>query len=136
MFIRTKFVTNSSSTSFIFYGMNFGSKEFETLVALLKRREKIQVGEPWQEFDAVYSYMSSLRPDISVHLEWESREFQIYAKDSYCSLDECGVDEMPMDKLVSLYGKEGDWHGKLVEFASKLELAESPRWLIAIYVDR
>lgn len=136
MFIRTKFVTNSSSTSFIFYGMDFHGDEYDGLVRLLKKRGKIAENTVYGEFDDVSMYVNSIDPDIKAHFEWESRGFQIYAAKSYCDLEECGIDEMPMDKLVSLYGKEGDWRGKLIEFADKLELSGLPNWLIALHIDR
>jgi len=121
-FIRRAFITNSSSTSFIFYG-------FETELSY-------KAGEKLGEI-AHKSY-----PAIAVHPMWDSERTIIYHQDSYLSLWEGGVMPLPMSKLRELMGytreQELGMAKQLRRFCDANDIPHyvCPEWSIAINVER
>lgn len=129
MFLRTKFVTNSSSTSFIFYGIEFKTNEVE--------RESFSGGETLQ--DLSYRLDSSKEYPVGLHHCWEVERAMVYPKESYIRLDESGVEDLPVQVLLELFSRDKtkDWNRLIQEFCAQQGLPyHTPAWQIAIHVER
>jgi hypothetical protein len=137
MFIRNGFVTNSSSTSFIFYGAEHSSKEYGALVDYLNSTVEEKDSYDVFNVEKVVSHLKKLYPNVGVHIDWETYNVIVYAKDSLLELEECGVDELPTDKLQPMLGKEEPWKFDLAKFEQDLKLEiKEPKWRIALSINR
>jgi hypothetical protein len=129
MFLRTKFVTNSSSTSFIFYGIEFRTKDVE--------RESFSGGESLQ--DLAYRLDCDKESTAGLHHCWEVERAMVYAKESYIGLDESGVEALPVQILLKLFSrdKNKEWNQAIKELCDNQGLPyHTPSWQIAIHVER
>jgi hypothetical protein len=141
MFVRTRFVTNSSSTSFIFYGTDYHQDDYETAIAYVDRLGQLDCSENAEDFeiqDALERYFTRNNPGVGIHIEYECEAFQIYIKQSYLELYEAGVDELPVTKLQNMIGKhESEWDKALRRAGKSLGVDRStPGWRIALCIER
>jgi hypothetical protein len=121
MLIRHGFITNSSSTSFIFFGFLL----YPSDIRAARNIEKC--------LDQTKSCNNS---NIGVHRSWESEQLIIYTKKSYQELYECGVDELPLKNIMLLVGNEEVWEKELKYFCQTWNLDyHKPDWKIAIHID-
>lgn len=141
MFIRNNYVTNSSSTSFIFYGVEHGEANYDRALNHLKNIGELDPDKSYEDYEMMAileCFCAKNTPGLSAHFEYESKSFQIYPSDSYLGLYECGVDNLPVNKLLSLVGKhEKEWDTKIEKAEDSLGVTnKKPGWKIAISIER
>lgn len=141
MFIRNCYVTNSSSTSFIFYGVEHGENNYDRAISHLRNIGELDFDRSYEDYemmDILERFFAKNNPGLSAHFEYESKSFQIYPNSSYLSLYECGVDNLPVNKLLGLIGKhEKEWDAKIEKAEGSLGVTnKKPGWKIAIYIER
>jgi hypothetical protein len=137
-------VTNSSSTSFIFFGVKFDEVDAKDLFEKITPPEERTEGSYEDLPDILYSWADTLKGEIGVYLDWECLDGAVYIKDSHIGLEEAGFDDLPIEKLCQLQGQEKAWAKKVLVFCKKYGLVPStswgrdgkPKWSIALSVNR
>jgi hypothetical protein len=142
MLIRKGFITNSSSTSFIFFGICLEYGECQGFVSKLKEHAS-EAHHKWHEHDLMQNFAEKLqyndkKSPVGMHHGWEINDLQIYPKAGFIGLDECGIDDFPIEKIKSFTTEqEEEWMQILKEFCAEWDLPyRKPSWSIAIHVER
>ena len=139
MFIRKGFITNSSSTSFICYGIRLNEDiidaKFSKSSDYYERHEQLD-----QTLSEVYQTLKAEGSPVRLFWNGEMSRFLLYIEASYLYLDECGLIEFPAQKVEELLltSKEPNWAKALEEAKQKLGLEtwEQPKWHIALSIER
>lgn len=139
MFNRSKFVTNSSSTSFICFGVYFDDTSAEGVIKHtvppeeLSRELWIRSGETIEEWART---IQKTEQDISVHYDWENEDGVVYIRDSYYSLDDGGFKTLPLDRIIRQNVRRGEWTAKLEGFCEKWGVeSDKAEWKVACEVN-
>jgi hypothetical protein len=139
MIVRKGFITNSSSTSFIFYGVDIDSEDLDRFAEKLMGEHK---KEEWRSGAAIRTFAENTvytrqKPPVGMHYDYESG-IQLFANASYIEMDECGVEDLPMKELRSFTPEqEMEWTELIKEFCTEWNLPfPRPSWQIAIYINR
>jgi hypothetical protein len=139
-------VTNSSSTSFIFFGITFDDSVAEDIFEKITAPEDINKESYADEMaEAVCEWAEGIKGDVSVHIGWESMYGEVYISES-CYWLEGGVDNLPLDHILENRGKEEKWTKQLKEFCKKWGITPSashynnddgyPKWKVALEIER
>ena len=138
-------MTNSSSTSFIFFGITFDDTAAEQIFEKITAPEERSKEKYDDIVDVVCNWAEALSGEVSVHLNWESLYGEVYITES-CRWLEGGVDNLPLDHILESRGKEEAWTKRLKEFCKEWGITPSPssynnddgspRWKVALEIER
>jgi hypothetical protein len=146
MFIRSKFVTNSSTTSFIFFGIVFDEDTLDSLfehIVPIEKRDK----EAYVRMDEeIWEWVEKRHLEgIQVHYEAEYECGQIFPDGAYYQL-EGGVEdlELPLKFIEEHKAQEKEWSKQIEDFCKKYGITpqenrannNKPSWKIALEIDR
>jgi hypothetical protein len=144
MLVRNVFITNSSSTSFIFFGVNFNNDPdviFEKAIPPEERATK----ESYEDMhDILCDWADCLTGDIGVNMEWEDLSGQVYVKESFYRIGS-GVWELPLDHIIGSADKEIEWAKKILSFCEEYGIEpfagyrndqdqSAPSWRVAVEI--
>lgn len=139
MLTRKGFITNSSSTSFIFFGIDLDKEDLEAFANKLRQTPKYV---DWRDYEMLRDYSeksvyTKQKPPVGMHYEWESGGADVFANQSFMQLDESGVEDLPIEQLRAVTpSQEEDWKQIIKEFCTEWNLPYSdPRWQIAININ-
>jgi len=121
-------VTNSSSTSFIFFGVKFDEVVAEDLFEKAIPPEERTKEAHGDMVDVLYNWADTIKGDIGVHLDWECLDGAVYVKKSYIGLEEAGFDDLPIEELCQLQGQEEEWANEIMRFCEAYGLVPSTSW--------
>jgi hypothetical protein len=130
LFHRQKFVTNSSSTSFIFFGVQFDEVDAEDLFEKIVPPEERSKEAYLDVTDTLCGWADGLKGEIGVYLDWEGLDGVVYIRDTHLGLEERGFDYLPAEQLKDLLtrGKEKEWAKYILAFCEEYGLVPSTRW--------
>jgi hypothetical protein len=115
MLIRNAFITNSSSTSFIFFGVTFNNDPDVIFEKTIPPEERATREDYEDMHDILCEWADSLKGDIGVKLDWEDLSGQVYVKDSFYRIGS-GIWELPIYHITGHVEKETEWSKKILAF--------------------
>lgn len=149
LLIRSKFVTNSSSTSFLAFGLFLTYRELENvLLAIWKelpteQREEIAL-DPEDAIDEMKSIIRDgdfpgyVKGGIRIIIADEERDhYLLVHENSYFDSGSDGSGIGPINlKLRDIAASVDEWSDTLIRFAAKNDLRDlKPTWLVGYRVD-
>lgn len=141
MFYRQKFVTNSSSTSFIFFGINFDEDSANNILEKIIPPEELTKATWEDQSQILWDWAETLKGDIGLYIDPDCQSGMAYINNSYWSL-EGSVDDLPIDHLQESKAKEEEWMHKIKLFCLEYGITATaygdstaePAWRVAIDV--
>lgn len=141
MFYRQKFITNSSSTSFIFFGINFGSESADRILEKIIPPEELNRGTWDDQSQILWDWAETLKGDIGLYIDPDCQSGLAYINNSYWSL-EGSVDDLPLEHLQENKDKEEEWALKIKLFCLEYGITATaygdstgePAWRVAMGV--
>lgn len=135
MFIRSKFVTNSSSTSFIYFGLSFGEDEAINIIEKWRGPEHIHenIYETLVDDLDEWAAGEDLGP-IRIHMDYENLEGIIYIDESHYELgDGSCIAKLPIDHLFKGSESAEQWTELIHRFCEKWGVTrdQTPAWFVA-----
>jgi hypothetical protein len=139
MFIRKGFVTNSSSTSYVCYGMLFDCDDTEKAVtkATGKSISENDGDDLYIEMEKLMRKVNKKTSPVLMTIASEDLYFLLYIRESYLWVGDGGVDKLEKEEWLKLLtmNKEDKWNALLEKARIKLGLRENKaEWKIALKV--